>query len=529
MTASVLQGVVTIMHTDVERSTDLTVRLGDELAQRRILEMKRIIREAVAQHGGREIDNPGDGFMMTFSSTRRAIECAVAIQRALSEQAQEVDGVRVRIGLNVGEVVGADEHPFGAAVNAGARVMAHAKGGEILVSETVRRLAGTMPGISFRDRGRVQIKGFDERWRLYEVVWGRPAAGRPKPSRPTPSTSARPRSSSMRGNRRWLLACAVVVLAVAATAAVVATSRSAQQTLRDVPRNSIGVIDVKTDRLVDAIAIGGRISGIAYGAGSVWAINADGKTLVRIDPSSAKITDTVALPATPTDVAYGAQHVWVASAGAALLLAVDPRYDSIDRRIHLHQAVYNQGLRPSFSPLALGPHGLWIGHNVSALSHIDPRRGTPVAQLTLDEPAVAIADGPNDVWVELGGQASLVAVNPITDSTDGETPLPSFAVNGSALTPGIAVGSGAVWVAVYDTGQVWRIDPATRKPTDIIRVGATPTGVAADAGAVWVANTLAGTVSRIDPHADRVVTTIHVGNQPLVLTVGHDRVWVGVS
>ena len=49
--------------------------------------------------------------------------------------------------------------------------MAKADGGEILVSEMVRQLAGTVPGVQYRDRGRHDFKGFDEPWRLYEVVW----------------------------------------------------------------------------------------------------------------------------------------------------------------------------------------------------------------------------------------------------------------------------------------------------------------------------------------------------------------------
>ena len=62
-------GVVTIMFTDVEGSTDLTRRLGDEVARRTIEEHKRIIRAQIAEHDGREIDSIGDGFMITFLST----------------------------------------------------------------------------------------------------------------------------------------------------------------------------------------------------------------------------------------------------------------------------------------------------------------------------------------------------------------------------------------------------------------------------------------------------------------------------
>ena len=71
----------------------------------------------------------------------------------MRERERPDETLRVRIGLNVGEVLEREGTPFGAAVNAGARVMAKADGGEILVSETVRQLAGTLPGIQYRDRG----------------------------------------------------------------------------------------------------------------------------------------------------------------------------------------------------------------------------------------------------------------------------------------------------------------------------------------------------------------------------------------
>ena len=66
-------GVVTVMFTDVEGSTDLTRRLGDEAARRTIENHRHIVREQLAAHDGREIDSIGDGFMLTFLSTRRAI------------------------------------------------------------------------------------------------------------------------------------------------------------------------------------------------------------------------------------------------------------------------------------------------------------------------------------------------------------------------------------------------------------------------------------------------------------------------
>jgi YVTN family beta-propeller protein len=324
--------------------------------------------------------------------------------------------------------------------------------------------------------------------------------------------------------RLWQIAVVGILLIAGAivAAAFVGRSHPSPQALHAVPPNSVGVIDTKTNRIVDSIPIGGRVSGIASGAGSIWVGNSDGQTLLRIDPSTGKTVESIALPSKPTDVAYGPRDVWVSSAAARLLLRIDPRYGTIDRRIHLHQAAYNQGTGPYFAPLGVGPHGVWIGHDVSALTRIDPDRGTPVTQLTLDAPPVFIADGADRAWVVTTGLGYLAAVNPITNSVESRTPLPGWG-------GGVAVGGDAVWVASWSTNVVWRIDPDTRKPTAIIRVGRGPLNVAVGAGGVWVANTLAGTVSRIDPRTNRVVKTIHLGSKPGALTVAGDRLFVAVS
>ena len=176
---SLAGGPVTILFTDVEASTDLRTRHGDDAAQELLRGHEEVVRDQVKAHGGVEVKALGDGFMMAFGSARRALACAVAIQRALADRSLDLPDIKVRIGVNTGEVVLQGDDLYGQAVHAAARIAAKARGGEILVSEIVKQLVGSTPDATFVDRGRYQLKGFPERSHLFEVVW---AEDEPAPS-----------------------------------------------------------------------------------------------------------------------------------------------------------------------------------------------------------------------------------------------------------------------------------------------------------------------------------------------------------
>jgi class 3 adenylate cyclase len=165
-------GFCTILFTDVEGSTALTQRLGDAKAREVLRDHERIVREALRAHGGAEVKAMGDGFMASFSSATRALECAIALQRAFAAHAEEQPEtpIRVRIGLNAGEPIAEEADLFGTAVIMAARIAAQAKGGEILASDVVRQLVAGK-GFVFADLGDVALRGFEDPVRLYEVRW----------------------------------------------------------------------------------------------------------------------------------------------------------------------------------------------------------------------------------------------------------------------------------------------------------------------------------------------------------------------
>jgi class 3 adenylate cyclase/pimeloyl-ACP methyl ester carboxylesterase len=161
----------TILFTDVEGSTALTERVGDAKAREVLRAHERIVREALQSHGGSEIKHTGDGIMASFPSATWAVESAIAMQRAFAEYNETAEEpIRMCIGLNAGEPITEEKDLFGTAVNMAARIAAKAEGGEILASDVVRQLVAGK-GFLFADRGEVELRGFEESVRLYEVRW----------------------------------------------------------------------------------------------------------------------------------------------------------------------------------------------------------------------------------------------------------------------------------------------------------------------------------------------------------------------
>jgi len=156
--------LATVLFADLVGSTELLARIGDERWRSLLAEFRRLVRTELGRSGGREIDNPGDGFLASFDGPARAVRCALAIRAALGS----ID-LSVRQGLHTGEVEIVGAKLEGLAVHLGARVAGAASGGEILVSSTVKDLvAGS--GLRFTDRGTHQLKGVPDEWHLYAVA-----------------------------------------------------------------------------------------------------------------------------------------------------------------------------------------------------------------------------------------------------------------------------------------------------------------------------------------------------------------------
>jgi len=143
---------------------DMASRLGDQAWSEQLQQFHAILRQQLAVHRGALVDSAGDGLFATFDGPARAIRCAAGLGRALA--ALEVP---LRAGLHTGEVERSDGRVLGLAVHIGARVMAQAGAGEVLVSGTTRDLvAGS--GIEFAERGSHALRGIPGEWHLFQAL-----------------------------------------------------------------------------------------------------------------------------------------------------------------------------------------------------------------------------------------------------------------------------------------------------------------------------------------------------------------------
>ena len=165
-------GTVTFAFTDIEDSTELLKRLGDDYRDV-LTSHRRIVRDTFTARDGIEIDTQGDAFFFAFPRARDAVTAAVEAQRAHATATwPESAEVRVRMGLHTGEPAIHEEGYVGLDVVRAARICTVGRGGQILLSETTRALLGSgLPdGVSVFPIGQKHLRGIDEPERVFEVA-----------------------------------------------------------------------------------------------------------------------------------------------------------------------------------------------------------------------------------------------------------------------------------------------------------------------------------------------------------------------
>ena len=184
-------GTVTLLFTDVEGSTSLLNRLGDEYAEV-LAEHRRVLRSAFGNRGGVEVDTQGDAFFYAFTRAGDAVDAASEGQDALAE-----GPVRVRIGVHTGEPLVTAEGYVGIDVHRAARIAGAAHGGQVVISQTTRDLVDSDSGL--RDLGVHRLKDLTAPERLYQL-----GDGEFPPLRTLDATNLPVTSSPLLGREREL-------------------------------------------------------------------------------------------------------------------------------------------------------------------------------------------------------------------------------------------------------------------------------------------------------------------------------------
>ena len=170
--SSLPTGTVTLLFTDIESSTRLVQELGDTYSQL-LSDHRRLVRDAVADAGGREVDCRADEFFVAFAEPEGALAAALAAQRALAAAPwPEAATVRVRMGMHTGRPVLADDTYYGMDVHRAARICRSGHGGQVLVSGATREAlySADLGGAELRDLGEHELKGLPQAERIFQVV-----------------------------------------------------------------------------------------------------------------------------------------------------------------------------------------------------------------------------------------------------------------------------------------------------------------------------------------------------------------------
>ena len=314
------RGTVTFLFTDIEGSTRLLKRLGDRYAAV-LAAHQEILRAAVKERGGREVDNQGEAFFFAFASANAAVGAAVGAQRALAaHEWANGDEVRVRMGLHTGEPAVGGERYVGLGVHRAARIGAVGHGGQVLLSNATRELVDVdLAGVSIRDLGAYRLKDIDHTERLYQLG----IEGLRCDSLLTADRVAEP---GPRWRRRLGVLVALAAIATLAGAALLSRAAGAPTVMAE----SLVKIDGKTNKVVDVTPVGRSPREVEVVGDYVFvASEADG-TLTRVDRRTGAVTNSGQYDASDGLAGEGGKWLWVGSVDRRQVTLADVELPVID-------------------------------------------------------------------------------------------------------------------------------------------------------------------------------------------------------
>jgi DNA-binding SARP family transcriptional activator/ABC-type branched-subunit amino acid transport system substrate-binding protein len=335
---------------------------------------------------------------------------------------------------------------------------------------------------------------------------------------PDPQT-ARARTS----RRRWSIAVlGALVFSAAAAAFVLPTRDDGAGAVAG--GSGVSVLDPATGDLRSAIPLGTAPANIAIGEGGVWVLDADDRTISRIEPRARAQVRTFGTASTPTSLAAGAGAIWIGNGADGSIFPISiSRIDAdsgvVDATIPLpgsSKERYFQGGGGEGQFIALTANAVWAVNPDQTVSRIDPRTNSIVARVR-EVRASSIAAGEGSAWIV--DEQGITEIDPVTNAVARR-----IEVAAESLTA-LAVGAGAVWLADPVGGSVWRVDTGRDHLLRTIPLAVGTRSIAFGAGSVWATNEVAGTVHRIDPRTYRAQVFRRMA-APGGVAVGAEGVWV---
>jgi ABC-type transport system substrate-binding protein len=288
-----------------------------------------------------------------------------------------------------------------------------------------------------------------------------------------------------------------VLSVVAALAAVLAPDRGAGTSR--VVADSVAFLDARTGQLRGDMTLAESDTGyLRTGGGWIWD-KKDSGVLLQIDPRSLQLAHSYAIGRTIGGFAVGAGALWFVGLDSRTLIRIDQRYGVGTRRIPLSpQADPNLGPIAESADVAFADGSVWVAHGLAQVDRVDPASGRVVHRFPIRDASV-LAEGDGAIWVASSDLGVLTKIDPATDAI----------VATARIRPWIAalqVGGGSVWASNNDL--IWKLSPDSEL-LDTIKIPFGTGEFAFADGALW--NTSLGTLVRVDAQTD-ATHNYHVGH-----------------
>jgi len=165
-------GAVTLMLSDIADAAGAAEQVGPERWERMMRDHHLLVERLLAHHDGQVMKFQDDGFFASFNSAHGGLYAAIELQRTFTGLSSALPhDLALRVGLHSGFVIANPEQLLGRNVVLAARIAAQAKGGEILVSSTLKQYTESDPTFSYEERGEHHFKGVLGEHMLYAVPW----------------------------------------------------------------------------------------------------------------------------------------------------------------------------------------------------------------------------------------------------------------------------------------------------------------------------------------------------------------------